>query len=1037
MSRFSLGNVLRGRARPETKALDITPQRTGERNLLSAENMLGSIAVPEPFCLEIVGDAAGVTLLARCHDGSFVKQQVGVNYPQARVNEVPPEDDPLRLAEGEQAWSMDLRLRGPEYLPLKSFRDDDLLDPGSDPLLSVIGAMSDLGEGERLVSRMKLLSLGPDWARQHQERAQHRQPAAPATSPQSGQDQFNTKQAASFIILGVAALIGLRGYFWVRDGETWKAVLLGMGTAAALAVAGWAWWRIKRFLSGDGHQDPLMIKEKLSRPAYHAQLEVIAILPERGTEQRSKDILRNVNAAYAHYNNPAGASFKATKVRPIVPITEVVAPATGLFQGRDVLGVREAATLWHPPGPGDQLHTVSRSGSRVLQPPVSRVAGGAPVGDTVGGKPRPVLFSPDTNGHHHLYVARTRMGKSTLMHNVALHRMREKAAGRDDDAIIVVDPHADLVAGLLEHVPEEIIDRVHLIDLADNERVPGINLLDARVFPDRDRTADSVVRIAHGLWEQWGPRMQSILEHTVKALHEYNRHPDTREEQQLTILDGQRMLADLEFRKQVLKRVDDAYINDWWFRDLPGWSRDTRSDAMSPVQTRLGYYSSSRKARAILGQPVSTIDLRKVIAEGGVLLVSTSQATAGRDVSALVGASLLNLVDAVIREQGSLPPEERRGGLVVVDEMQTMPGVDYESMLSELGKFGANFILATQSLAKLEDLSRTMRDTVLANVGCLAAFQMAGTDARQLVWELGKERVSEDDVTSLDVHQCYVRATVGVERMDAFSMRVLPPEPGDPAVARRIRDLALGYLTPWRTSGFRTTNWGSWWRSTARNWRNSGRVRASAGSTRPARRPSPGPPTGATREASDRASRRPDRRRKPMRKGSRTMTRNGATVGKRAAVNRTARGRWRNDTEVEPEPGRVAAPAGPDALPGPAGTGCPGRPVPGRGLRGGGPAGGCRTSRLSAPRRAVAGPHPPVLPHRTGRERAGPGGGPAREQPAPGTSAIVSLAAGPAGTAGRRRRHLPPGLRPGRPGPSRRLPLAPGAAPGRNSHPAR
>ncbi|MDE2844675.1 MAG: hypothetical protein OXN21_15045, partial [Chloroflexota bacterium] len=64
-----------------------------------------------------------------------------------------------------------------------------------------------------------------------------------------------------------------------------------------------------------------------------------------------------------------------------------------------------------------------------------------------------------------------------------------------------------------------------------------------------------------------------------------------------------------------------------------------------------------------------------------------------------------------------------------------------------------------QSLGKLEDLSKTMRDTVLTNVGCLAAFQMAGTDARQLVWELGKERVSEDDVTSLDVHQCYVQAS--------------------------------------------------------------------------------------------------------------------------------------------------------------------------------------------------------------------------------------------------------------------------------------
>ena len=91
------------------------------------------------------------------------------------------------------------------------------------------------------------------------------------------------------------------------------------------------------------------------------------------------------------------------------------------------------------------------------------------------------------------------------------------------------------------------------------------------------------------------------------------------------------------------------------------------------------------------------------------------------------------------------------GALVVDDEMQ--------SMLSDLSKFGASFVLATQSLAKLDDLSRTMRDTLLANVGCLAVFQVAGNDARALVWELGKERVTEDDITSLPVHHCYVRAT--------------------------------------------------------------------------------------------------------------------------------------------------------------------------------------------------------------------------------------------------------------------------------------
>ena len=198
----------------------------------------------------------------------------------------------------------------------------------------------------------------------------------------------------------------------------------------------------------------------------------------------------------------------------------------GLLGKRSVLGVREVAALWHPPGERDETPLVERSGSRALSPSARSVSGGALVGDTTAGASHPIRFPEDLLRRHHLYVARTRMGKSTLMHHMVAHKLREKAEGRDNDAIVVVDPHADLVAGILEQVPESLIDRVRLIDLGDRTRAPGINLLDTRVFADRDRTADSVVRVARGLWEQWGPRMQSILEQTVKTLHEANEHPD-------------------------------------------------------------------------------------------------------------------------------------------------------------------------------------------------------------------------------------------------------------------------------------------------------------------------------------------------------------------------------------------------------------------------------------------------------------------------------------------------------------------------------
>ena len=772
--------------------LAVTPPRTGERTLLGVENLLQSIAVPEPFSLELAGDMDGVTLMARCLDDQVVRGQMAAHYPQARIRNVDPGDDPLRLGEGEQAWSITLRADGPEYVPLRTFRDDDLLDPGSDPLIALMGALSALNEGERVVARLMLRSLGPDWSQGHMDKAHKR----PGMEPREPAYTFQTKplqmDGITMAVLGIGALAALKGYLWVQDGEIWKAALLGVGTALGLAAGGWAWWRWKKVRNRV--EDPILIQEKVSRIAFDAEIQVTAVLPDDTGQQRAGELLGPVAAAYRHFDNPAGARFKVDKVRPVAPDPSLLHPAgPGLFGKRSVLGVREVACLWHPPGAGDETPLVERFGSKGLIPSARGIRGGALVGDTTAGKPMPVHFPEDLLRRHHLYVARTRMGKSTLMHHIAVHKMREKAEGRDGDAIVVIDPHTDLVDGILEHVPDSLTDRVRLIDLSDESRSPGINLLDTRVFSDRDRTADSVVRVAKGLWEQWGPRMQSILEQTVKTLHEANEHPETDENEQHTILDGLRLLSNDPYRNAVLAKVSDPYLLEWWARDFGSWHRQYKAEALAPVQTRLSYYASSKRARAILGQRRSTIDIRETILDGGVLLVSTSQGTVGRDVAALVGASLLNLVDAVIREQGSVSLRERRGALVIVDEMQTMPGVDYESMLSELGKFGASFVLATQSLAKLDDLSRTMRDTLLANVGCLAVFQVAGNDARTLVWELGKDRVTEEDIVSLPVHHCYVRATVGKERMDAFSMEVRKPEGGDRDRADRIRRASSAY----------------------------------------------------------------------------------------------------------------------------------------------------------------------------------------------------------------------------------------------------
>ena len=88
-----------------------------------------------------------------------------------------------------------------------------------------------------------------------------------------------------------------------------------------------------------------------------------------------------------------------------------------------------------------------------------------------------------------------------------------------------------------------------------------------------------------------------------------------------------------------------------------------------------------------------------------------------------------------------------------------------------------------------------MQDTLLANVGCLAVFQVAASDARQLIGELDRERLDEEDLVSLPTHHCYVRATVDGLRQPTYSLGVREPEEGSPAAAERVLTRAEAYTT--------------------------------------------------------------------------------------------------------------------------------------------------------------------------------------------------------------------------------------------------
>jgi hypothetical protein len=129
---------------------------------------------------------------------------------------------------------------------------------------------------------------------------------------------------------------------------------------------------------------------------------------------------------------------------------------------------------------------------------------------------------------------------------------------------------------------------------------------------------------------------------------------------------------------------------------------------------------------------------------------------------------------------------------MLVDEFHTIPGADYEQVFGELAKYGANMILATQTLARLDrlteaDRTRDLRAAVFSNLDGLFAFHTSAEDAEYLAEELGGG-LNKQDLLELGHYQCYVRITDvrNGERLPAFSVRLDTPPVSDVALANRL-----------------------------------------------------------------------------------------------------------------------------------------------------------------------------------------------------------------------------------------------------------
>lgn len=364
----------------------------------------------------------------------------------------------------------------------------------------------------------------------------------------------------------------------------------------------------------------------------------------------------------------------------------------------------------------------------------------------------------DDKRRHMYLIGKTGMGKSTVLENMIIDDIW---AGK---GVAIVDPHGDLAEKIIEYIPANRVNDVVYFNPADMENPIAFNVVE-QVEPHlRHLVASGLIGVFQKLWaDSWGPRLEYILRNTILAILDY---PGS------TLLAVIRMLSDKGFRAKVVENISDPVVRAFWVNEFAGYADKFASEAVSPIQNKVGQFLSSSLIRNIVGQVKSNIDMRAIMDEGKILILNLSKGRIGEDNSQLLGAMMITKIQLAAMSRVDISETERKDFVLYVDEFQNFTSDSFANILSEARKYRLNLILAHQYI---EQLSETIKPAVFGNVGTMIVFRVGATDAEELVKEFSPV-FTEEDIVSLPKYEFYLKLMIDGIASDPFSARGLPPK---------------------------------------------------------------------------------------------------------------------------------------------------------------------------------------------------------------------------------------------------------------------
>ncbi|PKL31004.1 hypothetical protein CVV43_04475 [Candidatus Saccharibacteria bacterium HGW-Saccharibacteria-1] len=521
---------------------------------------------------------------------------------------------------------------------------------------------------------------------------------------------------------------------------------------------------------------------KVTQPLFQTNLRILI------TSEYSKEYIGGFRSALDGYSIPLYQTLKAKAQLPFLQnyrkrLADLRIPAFTRSSSM-ILSTDEIASLYHfPSSQISRTDNLITSLSRTLPAPVSlknNTKFDVVIGENNHHGISTLIGLTEAERQRHLYIiGGTGNGKTTMLQYAIVQDMK------NGKGVAVIDPHGDMAETLLENIPEDRIKDVVYFNPDDLDYPIGLNLLELteglsgnELLREKDIITESVISVFRKIFsdeDSGGHRIEYILRNTIQTALTIEGCT------LFTVFD---LLNDGKYRKEILKKLEDKNLINFWKNELGKAGDMQRVKMVAGITSKIGRFLFSASARQILEQPKSTIDFDDIINSGKILICNFSKGLIGEDTSELFGITVLAKLQLASLRRARIKQSERRTFYIYVDEFQNFATTSFVQMLSEARKYKIFMIMAEQSTSQQDE--QQMVNIILANVGTVVCFRTGNPQDERSLLPIYSPYISQGEISNLPTFCFYVKISAMQAQEPLSGQTILLDGDGSDVIYRKV-----------------------------------------------------------------------------------------------------------------------------------------------------------------------------------------------------------------------------------------------------------